>query len=45
VADLLTAGVNAAGTVRSSLTASVAFEILKKAEECTASVIDMGSEG
>ena len=45
VADLVSAGVKATGTVRSSLTAFVALEILKEAEECGASVIVMGCRG
>ena len=45
VADLVSAGVKATGTVRSSLTAFVALEILNEAEECGASVIVMGCRG
>jgi nucleotide-binding universal stress UspA family protein len=45
VADLVGAGVKATGIVRSSLTAFVALEILKEAEECGASVIVMGCRG
>jgi nucleotide-binding universal stress UspA family protein len=45
VTDLVGAGVKATGIVRSSLTAFVALEILKEAEECGASVIVMGCRG
>jgi nucleotide-binding universal stress UspA family protein len=45
VADLVSAGVKATGTVRTSLTAFVALGILKEAEECGASVIVMGCRG
>jgi nucleotide-binding universal stress UspA family protein len=45
VADLVNAGVKATGSVRSGLTAFVALEILKEAEECGASVIVMGCRG
>jgi nucleotide-binding universal stress UspA family protein len=45
VADLVAAGVKATGTIRSSLTAFVALEILEEAEECGASVIVMGCRG
>jgi nucleotide-binding universal stress UspA family protein len=45
VTDLVSAGVKATGIVRSSLTAFVALEILKEAEECGASVIVMGCRG
>jgi nucleotide-binding universal stress UspA family protein len=45
VADLVNAGVKATGTVRSSLTAMVALEILDEADECGASVIVMGCRG
>ena len=45
VAELVAAGVKATGTLRSSLSSLVALEILEEAEECSASVIIMGSRG
>jgi len=45
VAELVNAGVKATGAVRSGLTAFVALEILKEAEEWGASVIVMGCRG
>ncbi len=45
VADLVAAGLQATGTVRSSPSGLVATEILKEAEESGASVIVMGSRG
>ena len=45
VADLVSGGIKATGTVRSSWTAFVALEILKEAEEWGAEVIVMGCRG
>jgi len=45
VAELVAAGIKAAGTVRASLSSMVAVEVIEEAEECGASVVVMGSRG